>query len=243
MYEMLTGKVPFQGTTPAATMLKHLVEKPVPPSKLRAEIPPELERLVLRAMASDPAERYPSMAELEQELVVIFERIRRKSVASSNLKLPRPAAGGLKRWPIALGGGLAVLLLGLIVVITVMRKSPPPAPTPVAPPVKVSQPALVNWHIKSEPAGALVVRVTDGKVLGRTPFKKEMPLGEGTTDVELRLDGYHPTTLHLSNAIDEAPKRAHLQPIAPQKEKPVKKAKSKKRENGIRDNDDIKVIN
>src|SRR5262249_17494715 len=63
MYEMLTGKVPFQGATPAATMLKHLTEKPVPPSKLRPEIPPELEKIVLRAMSTDPAGRFPSLLE------------------------------------------------------------------------------------------------------------------------------------------------------------------------------------
>jgi serine/threonine-protein kinase len=70
LYEMLTGRVPFQTNTPIATMTAHLVEEPVPPSARApdADIPPRLERLVLKALSKRPAERHASASELRAEL-------------------------------------------------------------------------------------------------------------------------------------------------------------------------------
>ena len=55
-YEMLTGTLPFQGESPLATLLKHQGEPPVPPSRLRPELPPEAEAMVLRALVKRPEE-------------------------------------------------------------------------------------------------------------------------------------------------------------------------------------------
>ena len=63
-YEMLTGKKPFVGDTPFATLKKHCTETPTPPSALSPEVPRELEEIVLRLMSKDPAERYPGAEEL-----------------------------------------------------------------------------------------------------------------------------------------------------------------------------------
>ncbi|MDQ3866079.1 MAG: protein kinase, partial [Actinomycetota bacterium] len=58
LYEMLTGKTPFNGESPIEIAMKHLNEAPRPPSELRPEIPPELDQIVLRALTKDPGERY-----------------------------------------------------------------------------------------------------------------------------------------------------------------------------------------
>ena len=53
LYEMLTGKVPFTGDSAIEIAMKHVNDLPAPPSSLRAEIPPELDQIVLRSLAKD----------------------------------------------------------------------------------------------------------------------------------------------------------------------------------------------
>jgi len=68
LYEMLTGKTPFTGETPIEIAMKHLNEPPRPPSELRPEISPELDQIVLRALAKDPHERYETAEEFSADL-------------------------------------------------------------------------------------------------------------------------------------------------------------------------------
>ncbi|HEV2951473.1 MAG TPA: Stk1 family PASTA domain-containing Ser/Thr kinase [Actinomycetota bacterium] len=68
LYEMLTGKTPFTGDTPIEIAMKHLNEPPRPPSELRSEITPELDQIVLRALAKDANERYQSAEEFSADL-------------------------------------------------------------------------------------------------------------------------------------------------------------------------------
>lgn len=70
LYEMLTGSVPFDGHDATEVMVKH-VREPVPPPRLRcpqAEITPEAERTILRALAKRPADRQQNMIELHRDL-------------------------------------------------------------------------------------------------------------------------------------------------------------------------------
>ena len=73
LYEMLTGQVPFTGDTPLEIAMKHLSEIPRPPSELRPEVPHDLDSVVLRALAKDPAERYQSAEEMDADLARIAE--------------------------------------------------------------------------------------------------------------------------------------------------------------------------
>src|SRR5437867_9388456 len=68
LYELLTGVVPFSGDTPVEIAMKHLSSPPEPPSKKRAEIPRDLDMVVLRALAKDPADRYQSAEEMDADL-------------------------------------------------------------------------------------------------------------------------------------------------------------------------------
>jgi serine/threonine-protein kinase len=70
LYEMTVGEVPFQGRTAVSTMTAHLGE-PVPsPRKRRpdAHVTPALEAVILRALAKDPAARYPSAREMAEAI-------------------------------------------------------------------------------------------------------------------------------------------------------------------------------
>ena len=67
-YETLTGRLPFDGDTPLATLMKHQSDPPLPPRRLRPELPQEVEQIVLRALVKRPEGRQQSMEELAGEL-------------------------------------------------------------------------------------------------------------------------------------------------------------------------------
>jgi eukaryotic-like serine/threonine-protein kinase len=58
LYELLTGRVPFDAESPVAVALKQVSEVPVPPRELNPEIPPALDAVVLRALEKAPAQRF-----------------------------------------------------------------------------------------------------------------------------------------------------------------------------------------
>jgi serine/threonine-protein kinase len=58
LYELLTGRVPFEGDSPVTIALKQVSEEPVPPSAYNPEISPELESVVMHALRKNPAERF-----------------------------------------------------------------------------------------------------------------------------------------------------------------------------------------
>ena len=68
MYEMLTGKVPFDGDNPVTVALKHINEEIVPPRELEPSIPPALERIVMKATSKFQTNRYANADELIQDL-------------------------------------------------------------------------------------------------------------------------------------------------------------------------------
>jgi serine/threonine-protein kinase len=71
LYELLTGKVPFTGETPVEIAMKHLSQVPPAPSSIRPEIPRDLDLVVLRALAKEPADRYRSAKEMDRDLELV----------------------------------------------------------------------------------------------------------------------------------------------------------------------------
>jgi beta-lactam-binding protein with PASTA domain/tRNA A-37 threonylcarbamoyl transferase component Bud32 len=84
LFEMLTGRAPFQGDSPVAVASKHVLEQPVPPSKLNRDVSPDLDAVVLRALAKNPANRYQSAEEFRADL----ERVRRGLPVEATPLLP-----------------------------------------------------------------------------------------------------------------------------------------------------------
>jgi serine/threonine protein kinase len=68
LYEMFTGKAPFSGPSPGDTFRRLQLDEPEPPAKVRPGLPPELDRILLKALAKKPDNRYQSTRELENEL-------------------------------------------------------------------------------------------------------------------------------------------------------------------------------
>ncbi|HWK26620.1 MAG TPA: PASTA domain-containing protein [Solirubrobacter sp.] len=112
LYELLTGRVPFDGEAPIAIAIKHINERPVPPSQLRPGIPPALESVVLRAMEKDPARRYQSA----EEFIAALEQVRRRPVV---MQPPEPDPAPRTRWWLWAIAGVAVAAIAVGVFLTV----------------------------------------------------------------------------------------------------------------------------
>jgi predicted Ser/Thr protein kinase len=116
LYDLLTGRPPFQSTTALDTILQVISTKPVPPSRRQGQIPPDLENICLACLEKKPARRYASAEALADDL--------RRFLAGERPAL-RP--GGLRcrlfgkvrplqkvAWTLA-GGGAMILALVLLV--------------------------------------------------------------------------------------------------------------------------------
>ena len=88
LYEMLTGRPPFAGDSPVAVAYKHVQETPRPPRERNADIPADLDAIVLRAMAKDADDRYPSAEDLRSDL----RRFREGATVEAATVLVAPAA-------------------------------------------------------------------------------------------------------------------------------------------------------
>ncbi|HYJ84650.1 MAG TPA: serine/threonine-protein kinase [Pyrinomonadaceae bacterium] len=75
LYEMLTGAVPFSGTTPLAIAMKHTSELPRSPREIVASIPPALEELVLHTLEKNPQNRPPDAEAFGRELLETADRL------------------------------------------------------------------------------------------------------------------------------------------------------------------------
>jgi len=91
MYELFTGKVPFEAESFMGILTKHITTQPMPPRQAAPErdIAPAVEAIILRALAKEPDERYQTMAELGGELAAIAGEL------APEVLQPRPSSQAL----------------------------------------------------------------------------------------------------------------------------------------------------
>jgi eukaryotic-like serine/threonine-protein kinase len=121
LYELLTGEVPFPGETFVAVAMKHINEEPPSLLERRPDVPVRLVAAVERALAKDPAQRFPSMSAFCTELKACLAELGEPDAArtfiqpGAVLKQSRPhraRAARRRRWPL--------LLLLLLIVAAVL---------------------------------------------------------------------------------------------------------------------------
>ena len=111
LYELITGRVPFEGTTREQILENVLAGRSLPVRSLVPEAPPELEAIAERALRSERAERYPDAEALARDLAAFLSGGRVRAYRYGALELARRFASGHP----ALTAGLAVTLGALLV--------------------------------------------------------------------------------------------------------------------------------
>jgi len=132
LYEMVTGRVPFEGETPLGIAMKHKSEVPKDPRELNAQIPEDLSRVILRCMEKNKEKRYQSAGEVRSELEKIEKGIpttekvvpKRKPITSREITV----TFGLKKLFIPALIVVAVVIAAVIVWRLIPRKEPVLAP-------------------------------------------------------------------------------------------------------------------
>jgi serine/threonine protein kinase len=71
LYELLTGRNPFQGETDFTTLYKVNTEMPPPPTTLRPDLPPDLDAVVMKALSKAPQERYPEWVDFANAILAV----------------------------------------------------------------------------------------------------------------------------------------------------------------------------
>ncbi len=109
LYEMLGGRPPFRGDTPAETQRQVLVDEPSPPSKWNARVPRDLETVCLKCLQKQPQHRYATVLELAEDL----GRFQRgEPIAARAVSRPERVVRWARRKPTA--AALVVTALALI---------------------------------------------------------------------------------------------------------------------------------
>jgi len=182
LYQMLAGRVPFQGGTPLAVAVKHITEAPAPPS-VYASVDPRLEAICMKALSKSPRDRYANAREMRAALRAVLappnEAVAGGTVVTPDPFTPGAAAGGFlgpitlrvrRRRPLIIGAAALVLaVFGGLTIKSVVRSrqgpvmvevtSPfpvtldPPGP-PAPPPPGERTPEAVIAEAEADPAGA-----------------------------------------------------------------------------------------
>jgi len=132
LFEMASGRVPFEGDSPLSVAYKHKNEIPIPPRKLNAEIPEPLNGLILRCLEKEKVNRYQTADEVLADLVrieeglPISERVILK--ARPTIHITREKPNGLKRLLVPGLVFLGLIVAGAAVWRFIFHKGPAAAP-------------------------------------------------------------------------------------------------------------------
>lgn len=138
LYEMVTGQRPFQAEAPSGTIHAIQTTEPEPLTAMRAGVPMELERIVGKALAKDPEERYQSA----HDLIVDLRSIAKEQTGTRTVSVTTPAPRSYRRermlWAAALAVLVAVVLFGKSPLPSAASSRPPALHVAIPPPEGVT---------------------------------------------------------------------------------------------------------
>lgn len=133
LYEMATGRVPFEGETPLSIAMKHKSEEPKDPRGLNTQIPEDLSRVILRCLEKDKEKRYQDADQVLSELAKIemgiptTERVipRRKPLTSREITVKF----SLKKLFFPAMAVIVLAIIGIIILRFILQKGAVPLPS------------------------------------------------------------------------------------------------------------------
>jgi beta-lactam-binding protein with PASTA domain/tRNA A-37 threonylcarbamoyl transferase component Bud32 len=203
LFEMVTGRPPFDGDSAVAIALKH-VNQPAPsPRELRPEIPPELEAVVVRALAKDPAQRYTDADSFIRDLEVVEAHL--DSGARSDAQATA-AFAPIVEPPVAVATPTTTTpATAPATVQAPAQEAPPVSGAPVEPPPEEERRSRRRRLLAFAALLALALVAVGGYLLLR-PETVEMPLVLGQTldsaKTELEAAGFE---VDIDRRTDQAP--------------------------------------
>ncbi|MGE5238268.1 MAG: serine/threonine protein kinase [Chloroflexota bacterium] len=118
LYQLLTNRVPFEGETPSSVIYKHVHEPPVPPRQVNPALSPEIEAVVLKAIAKRPEDRFQNVVEFRKALEGVRKlRTAPEAAATARERGIAPALGSAGKASVA-GRRSAIIIAVLLVLLT-----------------------------------------------------------------------------------------------------------------------------
>lgn len=179
VFQMLGGVVPFEGSTAADILVRQNSEPPPPLSAFSRDLHPEIEPIVLSAMALDPDRRYPNMAAFAEDLQILAGRLGTPTSATA----AAAAAGntGPKRnaWQTAIFAFVGIAIFaGALIYATSVRQTDPTETVQAESGSLPVQPIGPATGAQEESLARLPA-LTDAEIMATTAQGDDMPGGDG----------------------------------------------------------------
>ena len=111
LYEMLAGRAPFRGESPAETMMRVIQDEPAAPSKRNSDVPRDLETICLKCLEKEPSRRYATARDLAED---VRRFLGHEPILARPASALRKAESWVRRHPSILAGAITLLVFGLL---------------------------------------------------------------------------------------------------------------------------------
>jgi serine/threonine-protein kinase len=116
--EMVAGRLPFEGDTPMKLLVERLNKPPIPPRQINPAVSPQLEKILLKALEQDPADRYESM----DNFVKALEEMRRAAIQGA-ASTSRRATQVIQKEELTLGPRLSLAGTGVLLTLSADKEN------------------------------------------------------------------------------------------------------------------------